>query len=99
MDGAVEVWTVGGLRCHVRALVSKEVVSAGAAAGSRFGEVGGVTLYVEDHISCRVTYLGVWVCDGVVEQPEGVGVCFLRAFLFLRGDETESGEHSWAHCY
>ena len=99
MDGAVEAWTVGGWNCHVRALVSKEVVSAGAVAGSRFREVRGVTMYVEDHIACRVTYLGVRVCGGVVDQPEGVGVCFLCAFLLLRGDGTESGEHSWVHCY
>ena len=37
-------------------------------------------MYVEDHIACRVLYLGVRMCGGVVEQPEGVGVCFLGAF-------------------
>ena len=37
-------------------------------------------MYVEDHITFRVTYLGVWVCGSIVEQPEGVGICFLRAF-------------------
>ena len=46
MDGAVEAWMVGGWRCHVLELVSKEVVPAGAAAGSRFGEIGGVAMYV-----------------------------------------------------
>ena len=46
MDGDVEVWTVGGWRCHVRVLVCKKVVSAGAAVSSRFGEVRGVTVYV-----------------------------------------------------
>ena len=80
VDGAVEAWTVGGWRCHVWAIVSKEVVSAGAAAGSRFREVLCVTVYVEDHIACRVTYLRVRVCGGVVENPEGISVCFLRAF-------------------
>ena len=39
VDGAVEAWTVGGWRCHVWALVSNEVLSASAAAGSRFREV------------------------------------------------------------
>ena len=80
MDGSVEAWTVGRWRCHIRALVSKEVVSAGMAAKSRFREVLGVTVYVEDHIASRVTYIGVWVCGGVVENPEGVCVYFLRAF-------------------
>ena len=55
-------------------------MSAGAAAGSSFREVGGVTVYVEDHVASGVAYLGVWVCDGVVEKPEGVCVCFLRTF-------------------
>ena len=45
-------------------------------------------MYVEDNITCRVTYLGVWVCCVVVEQPEGVSVCFLHAFLLLRDDGT-----------
>ena len=80
MDGAVEAWTVGGWRCHVRALVSKEVVSGSATAGSRFIEVQGVTVYVDDHIAYCVMYLGFHVCDGVVEHPEGVGLCFLCAF-------------------
>ena len=80
MYGDVEAWTVGGWRCYVRALVYKEVVSAGADDGLSFREVCSVTVYVEDHIACRVTYLGVWVCGCVVEQPEGVGVCFLCAF-------------------
>ena len=46
MDGSFEAWSVGGWCCHVRALVSKELVSAGAAVGSRFGEIGGVAMYV-----------------------------------------------------
>ena len=53
---------------------------AGAAAGSRFREVWGVTVYVENHIACLVKYLDVWVCGGLVEKPDGVGVCFIRAF-------------------
>ena len=80
MDGAVEAWTVGRWRCHVRALVSKEVVSSGTATGSRFREVRGVNVYVEDHVNSGVTYLGVRVCGGVVEHPEGVCVCFSVPF-------------------
>ena len=53
---------------------------AGVAAGSRFREVGGVTVYVEYHVASGVAYLGFWVCGGVVEKPEGVCLCFLRAF-------------------
>ena len=58
----------------------EEVVSAGTAAGSRFREVGGVTVYVDYHVASGVAYLGVQVCDGVVEKPEGVCVYFLCAF-------------------
>ena len=47
-------------------------MSAGAAAGSRFREVGGVTMYVYYHVDSGVAYLGVRVCGGVVEKPEGV---------------------------
>ena len=74
-------------------------MSVGAALGSRFREVQGVTEDVEDHIACRVTYLGVWVCGGVFEQSEGVGVCFLCAFWFWSGDRTNSNEHGWIHRY
>ena len=55
-------------------------MSAGAAAGSRFREVGGVTMYVDYHVASGVTYIGVQVCGGLVEKIEGVCVCFLRAF-------------------
>ena len=37
-------------------------------------------MYLEDHIACRVTYLGDRVRGGVVEEPEGVGVCFSVPF-------------------
>ena len=33
-------------------------MSAGAAAGSRFREVGGVTVYVEYHVARGVAYIG-----------------------------------------
>ena len=54
-------------------------------------------MYVEDHVASGVAYLGVWVCDGVVEKPEGVCVCFIRAFLLLNGNGTERGEHDWVN--
>ena len=63
------------------------------ATCSKFREVGGDTVYVEYHVASDVSYLGVRVCGGVVGKPEGVCVCFLRAFLLLRGDGTKGGEH------
>ena len=37
------------------------------AAGSRFGEVGGVAVYVEDHFTGGVSYHGVGMRGGIVE--------------------------------
>ena len=51
MDGTVETRTSGGWLGHVRANVTLEILSTSAAAGSRFGEVGGVTVNVEDHVT------------------------------------------------
>ena len=51
-----------------------------AAVVSRFGEVGGVAVYAEDHVAGSVSYCGVGVRGGVVEYPEGVGVGFLCVF-------------------
>ena len=38
-----------------------------AAAVLRFGEVGGVAVYVEYHVASGVAYLGIGVHVGVVE--------------------------------
>ena len=37
-----------------------------AAAKSGFGEVGGVAVYVEDHVAGGVVYLGIGVRGSVV---------------------------------
>ena len=55
-------------------------MSAVAAAVSRFREVGGITMYVEYHVSSGVAYLGVWVCGAVVEKPEGICILYIRQF-------------------
>ena len=68
-------------------------MTTSAAAGSRFGEVGGVAVYVEDYVAGGVSYHGVGVRGGVVEYPEGVGVRFLCAFCLLYDDGTKGGEH------
>ena len=54
-------------------------------------------MYVEYHDASGVVYLSVWVCGGVVEKPEGVCVCFLRAFSLLSGDGTNVSEHDWVN--
>ena len=67
VDGTVETRTSGGWLGHVRSNVTHEIVSTSAAAGSRFGEVGGVAVYVEDHVTGGVLYRGVGIRGGVVE--------------------------------
>ena len=52
-------------------------------------------MYVEYQVTSGVAYLGVRMCGGVVEKPEVVCICFLRAFLLLCGDGTKGGEHGW----
>ena len=42
-------------------------MTTSAAAGSRFGEVGGVSVYVEYHVAGGVLYLGIGVRGSVVE--------------------------------
>ena len=69
VDGAVEARTSGGRLGHVRANVYQEIVSTSAAAGLRFGEVGGVAVNVEDHVTGGIPDCSIGVRDGVVEQP------------------------------
>ena len=69
MDGTVETRKSGGWLGHVRAVVTQEIVPSSAAVGSRFGEVGGVAVNVEDHVTGGVPNRGVGVRDGVAEQP------------------------------
>ena len=69
MDGTVETRTSGEWLGHVRANVTQEIVSTSAAAGSKFGEVGGVAVNAEDHVTGGVPDRGLGERGGVVEQP------------------------------
>ena len=80
---------------HVKARVSQEIMPTSAAVGLSFEEVGGVAVYVEDHVTGGVSYCGVGVRGGVVEYPEDVRVFFLRAFCLFCGDGTKVSEHGW----
>ena len=66
--GTVETRTSGGWFGHVGVNVTQKIVSTSAAAGSRFGEVGGVTVNLEDHVTGSIPDCGVGVRDGVIEQ-------------------------------
>ena len=67
VDGAVEARTSCGWLGHVRAHVSQEIVPTNAAAVSRFGEVRGVAVYVEDHVTGGTPDCGVGVRGTLVE--------------------------------
>ena len=68
VDGTVETKTRGGWFGHVGANVTQKIVSTSAATGSRFGEVGGVTVNVEDHVTGGIPDRGVGVRGVVIEQ-------------------------------
>ena len=59
---------VGGLKMSGQ-ISPEEIVFTRAAAGLRFGEVGGVAMNVEDHVTGVVPDRGVGVCGVIVEQP------------------------------
>ena len=48
--------------------VAKVVVASSTAAGSGFGEIGCVTVYVEDHVTLCVLELAVRVHCTIVEE-------------------------------
>ena len=93
VDGNVETRTSGGWFGHVRGNVTQKIVSTSAAAGSRFGEVGGVAVNVEDHVTGGITDFGVGVRFGVIKQPQGIVIGLLRAFCLLCRHGDEGGEH------
>ena len=80
MDGTVETRTSDGWLGHVGENINQKIGSTSAAAGSRFGEVGGVSVNMEDHVTGGIPDRGVGVRGGVIEQPYGVGVGLFRAF-------------------
>ena len=69
VDEAVETRTNGGWLGHVGANVTQKIVSTSAAAESRFGEVGGVAVNVEDHVTGSIPDRGDRVRGGIIEQP------------------------------
>ena len=93
VDGTIETRRSGGWFGHVKANFTQKIVSTRAAACLRFGEVGGVTVNVEDHVTGGITDCGVGVHGDIIKQPQGVGVGFFRAFLLLCINGYESSKH------
>ena len=68
VDGTVETRTSGGWLGHVGENFTQKIVSTSADTGSRFGEVGGVAVNVEDHVAGGIPDRGVGVRGDVIEQ-------------------------------
>ena len=98
LDGTVETRTSGGWLGHVRSNVTHEIVSTSAAAGSRFGEVGGFAVNVGDNFSGGIPNCGVGVCGGVIEQPYCVGIGLFRASCLLCIYRAKGGDHGGVDC-
>ena len=93
LDGTVETSTSGRWFGHVGEKVTQKIVSTSAAAGTRFGEVGGVTVNVEYHVTGGIMDFGVGVSGRVIKQQQVVGVGLFRAFLLLCRNGAEGGEY------
>ena len=70
MDGVVEGRTGVGSTGWVRGSVAKEVVPASAAPCLLFQNVGGVAMYMEDHVTDQIADGRARMGGGVVEEPE-----------------------------
>ena len=98
VDGTVETRKSGGWFGHVRMNVTQKIVSTSAIAGSRFGEVGGIAVNVEDHVTGGITDCGVMVHGRVVKQPQGVNIGLFRYFCLLCINGVEDGDHGGVDC-
>ena len=93
VDGTVETRTSGGWFGHVGANVTQKIVSTSVAAGLRFGEVEGVAVNLEDHVTENITDCGVRVRGGVIKQLHGVGIGLFHAFFLMCRNGAKVGEH------
>ena len=73
--------------------VTEEIVAAGAAAGLRFREVGGVSMDLEYRVASCVEYGCVWMGGGVVQKPEDFVVGVVRGFGLMGGDGSKCNQH------
>ena len=69
---------------------AKEVVAAGPAVGLGGGEVGGVAVDVEDHVTRVIANDRVWMGRHVVEELVDSLSCFFCWFSLLPRDLTQT---------
>ena len=71
----------------------EKLVSACAAACFWIGEVGGVTVDVQDHVAGRVANGRVRVRGSIIEQPQGLVIYFVGDLGLGCCDGAEGDEH------
>ena len=74
-------------------------MSDGAAAGFWMGEVRGVTVDMQDHVTGGVANGRVRVSDSIVEQPQGFVMCFVGSLGLGCSDRTKGDEHGDVDSY
>ena len=68
-------------------------MAAGAAAGLRFREVGGVSVDVEDHVAICVADGCVQMGGSIVQEPEDFDVGVVGGFGLMGGDGFKCDKH------
>lgn len=68
VDGTVAGWLAGGWLGGIVGTGAEEEVTANVAFGFGFREVGGIAVYVEDHVAGMVADDGIWMSGGVVQK-------------------------------
>ena len=74
-------------------LVAKEVVATYAATSAGFGQVGGVTLEVHDHVTGAIADGGIGVGRSIIQELNGCVMFFLRCFRLLESNGADGNEH------
>ena len=63
---------------RVGGFFAQEIVATNAAAIAGFGNVGGVTVEVQYHVTGDILDGGVWVGRSIIEEPNGCVTGCLR---------------------
>ena len=80
MDRAVKGRVRDRWLVRVSGFVAKEIVATNAAASAKFGNVVGVTVEVQDHVTSAISDGGVWVGRSILQEPNGCIMGCLRCF-------------------
>ena len=84
---------------RVSGLVAKEVVDTNVYASSGFGQVVGVIVEHQDHVTGYVDDGGVGVGCSIIEEPNGCATDFLRCFIFLGRNGANGNEQGGVDGY